>query len=333
LAMCISGAPAVRHQILGEARGQTRLGINGEILRGVAIPLPPITEQSLIMEEVDSHLSVITATANYIAASLKRASRLRQSILKEAFAGRLVPQNPNDKPADILLARICSHTLSIHSPANRPRPERQVIRHREPKEIVMRRGSLTCYIVNRLHPNPSFGRTQLVKALHLTQSHVGVDLELAFERHPMGPLDTRVYKVEGFAEKQGWFSTTNRRRLGVTYHPGPNIDERCRDAIDILAGKRAEMDRLLTHFATMNTDHAELFSTLFAAWNDLLIDGQPTDDAAIVAEVYAWHESKRKFGRDEVLARIAWMRDNGYVPTGAGSRTQALPDMDAGSAE
>jgi len=41
-----------------------------------------------------------------VAADLKRASRLRQSILKRAFAGRLVPQDPSDEPAAKLLERI-----------------------------------------------------------------------------------------------------------------------------------------------------------------------------------------------------------------------------------
>jgi type I restriction enzyme S subunit len=41
-----------------------------------------------------------------VEANLKRAARLRQSILKQAFEGNLVPQDPSDEPASELLARI-----------------------------------------------------------------------------------------------------------------------------------------------------------------------------------------------------------------------------------
>ena len=96
-----------RRHMVGRARttaGQT--GISGSDVRDMPVPLPPLDEQRAIVAEVEQQLSDIDATANYIAASLKRAARLRQSILKEAFAGRLVPQDPNDEPASVLLDRI-----------------------------------------------------------------------------------------------------------------------------------------------------------------------------------------------------------------------------------
>jgi type I restriction enzyme S subunit len=72
----------------------------------IEFPLPPLGEQQAIVAEVEEQLSEIDATENYIAASLKRAGRLRQSILKEAFSGRLVPQDPTNEPAAVLLNRI-----------------------------------------------------------------------------------------------------------------------------------------------------------------------------------------------------------------------------------
>ncbi len=80
--------------------------INLEILADVAIPLPPLYEQQKIVEEVEHRLSVAEGVEATIEANLKRSERLRQSILNQAFSGKLVPQDPNDEPANILLERI-----------------------------------------------------------------------------------------------------------------------------------------------------------------------------------------------------------------------------------
>ena len=58
------------------------------------------------MAEVERRLSVVAVLEAEVEAALARAARLRQSILKCAFEGRLVPQNPDDEPASALLARI-----------------------------------------------------------------------------------------------------------------------------------------------------------------------------------------------------------------------------------
>lgn len=70
------------------------------------VPLPPLVEQQRIVAEVERHLSVIQAAENVVVANLKRAERLRQAILQRAFQGKLVPQDPSDEPASVLLERI-----------------------------------------------------------------------------------------------------------------------------------------------------------------------------------------------------------------------------------
>jgi len=70
------------------------------------VPLPPLAEQHQIVAEVERYLSVIQQAEVAIETSLKRIERARQSILERAFSGRLVPQDPHDEPASVLLERI-----------------------------------------------------------------------------------------------------------------------------------------------------------------------------------------------------------------------------------
>ena len=80
--------------------------LNQTILRQIVFPLPSLDEQVLIIEAIESRLSVCDKLEQFVDENLAKADALRQSILKKAFEGRLVPQDPNDEPAEKLLERI-----------------------------------------------------------------------------------------------------------------------------------------------------------------------------------------------------------------------------------
>jgi type I restriction enzyme S subunit len=87
-------------------KGVGRPRLNLSSVRAIALPLPPLAEQAEIVAEVDRRLSVADAAEVQVEHALQRAARLRQSILKLAFEGQLVPQDPQDEPAEVLLQRV-----------------------------------------------------------------------------------------------------------------------------------------------------------------------------------------------------------------------------------
>jgi type I restriction enzyme S subunit len=94
-----------------EARAATSAGqfnISLKVLSTIMVPLPPITEQEVIAENIENQLSVIDHLESDLEAKMKSAQALRQSILRHAFTGQLVPQDPNDELASELLKRIAA---------------------------------------------------------------------------------------------------------------------------------------------------------------------------------------------------------------------------------
>ena len=115
-------SPSGLQQLLRKGAGVGRPNLNAPNLEMIPIPLPPLAEQRRIVAEVERRLSVVDELEAAVGANLKRAERLRQAILKRAFEGRLVPQDPNDEPASVLLERIRVQRESSHGEAKLVRP-------------------------------------------------------------------------------------------------------------------------------------------------------------------------------------------------------------------
>ena len=109
----------VKDQLEHNSTGTTMNNLNEKIVKAVSVPVIPIPEQQQIVAEIESRLSVCDKLEETIAQSLLQAEALRQSILKQAFAGKLVPQDPSDEPAEKLLARIRAERAAT-TPVKKP---------------------------------------------------------------------------------------------------------------------------------------------------------------------------------------------------------------------
>jgi len=103
----VLSSSALRSQIEFKAKSTSGVNnINSNELKALVLPACSLGEQHQIVQEIESRFSVVEKMEQTIEESLQKAEALRQSILKRAFEGKLVPQNPDDEPASELLARI-----------------------------------------------------------------------------------------------------------------------------------------------------------------------------------------------------------------------------------
>lgn len=86
------------------AVGQKR--VPADYLRDCEIPVPTLAEQEKIVAEIESRFERADALETAVDRALNDAEKLKQAVLKKAFSGELVPQNPDDEPASVLLDRI-----------------------------------------------------------------------------------------------------------------------------------------------------------------------------------------------------------------------------------
>ena len=103
-------------QVKELCKGSTRDFLNQNILKKIKFPLPSISIQTQVVAEVESRLSLCDKLEDIVSENLEKSQALRQSILKKAFEGKLVPQDPNDEPAEILLERIKAEIATVAPP-------------------------------------------------------------------------------------------------------------------------------------------------------------------------------------------------------------------------
>lgn len=95
-----------RKQLQDAAYGQGKPGLNLTNIREVEVAIPSINEQKEIVRRVNALFKLADTLEERYETAKASVDKLPQSILAKAFRGELVPQDPNDEPAEALLERI-----------------------------------------------------------------------------------------------------------------------------------------------------------------------------------------------------------------------------------
>lgn len=267
--------------------------INMRQVRGCPVPFPPLAEQHRILVKVRQLMGLVDQWETQLAASGKTAKELLDAVIHELL-------HPT---ADV-----------IEFPSSG-------------SDRASQRAAIGCYAIEYLTRNPSFGRVMLMKVCYLSETHLGVPLDWRPMRQAAGPWDPWLQDFESLGIRSDWFTVTEKTlkndRSKIEYSPKKALKSKAAEAVAVLGTQKAEFDRLLNLFADKNTEEAEIITTLFAAWNDFLIDGKTVTDDEIIYEVREnWHESKERFTPALLQRWLDWMRRQRLTPQGHGPRTR-----------
>ncbi|AOE81391.1 restriction endonuclease [Pseudomonas lurida] len=263
-----------------------RLGDVSEML----VPLPPLAEQHRIVAKVDQLMILCDQLKT-------RLTQTRQ--LNEQLASTLVEQAliEDGQQASIATDRQAARTL------------------------------LAAEITHQLHNQRTFGQRKLQKVIYLAE-HVArlTSIQGDYLRDAAGPHDRQLMnKVEGEMQKHQWYERIERETVGHAYRPLSQAGQH-RQAYSSawLVAERAAIEQVIELMRDWDTDRCEMTVTLYAAWNDFILEGRPVSDDAIVDEVmHSWNDTKLRFGKTEWLAVLAEMKKHKIlVPTGFGKRTK-----------
>jgi len=103
--------------------------LNLTTLKSFPVPAPPLADQLEAVAEIERQLSIIDATTNVVKSAFIQGKALRRAILERAFSGKLLPQDPNDEPASVLLERVVAERASSNGAKHakaRSQPRRKV---------------------------------------------------------------------------------------------------------------------------------------------------------------------------------------------------------------
>jgi len=287
--------PTVYHLISNGVRiDQWRM--EPEKFLSLPIFLPPLHEQRQIAASVNRILNSLRNVAEAVGRSIDRLREHRAALITAAVTGQI----------DI---RENLSTVAFTSDRDRFR-------------LVV-----GAEIVHQHRSNPKFGRVKLQKELYLAEAHLGIgELRGNYFRQAAGPLDRAlIEETERAVEAAGYYKAKQADGAGstVTYTPLSNAGRHDAELKSLLGPRADALGGLIALLRDFGTEAVEAIATLYAVWNDALIDGQHPDDSKIVNGVLTeWHEEKgKKFNDSNLRHWLDWMKRNGLTPRGQGPRT------------
>jgi hypothetical protein len=191
---------------------------------------------------------------------------------------------------------------------------------------AFKRAVLAAEVVHQLHKDAKFGSVKHEKIVHLCEYHA--DLHDDIDRHAYkkaaGPYDPKARRsVEANFKSHKWFDVKKAQGGRTEYIPM----EKCgghKEYFDrYFVAQRDTIQGIIDLLRPLDSQRCEIIATLYAVWNDYLLDGaSPTDSQIVNSARNNWHANKQAIPEDRWAKALIWMRGKHLVPQGTGEKTR-----------
>lgn len=297
-------SPALRREITGRAQGAnpTMKKISNGAVRTLPVAIPPLDTQRKIVAKLGALELETRRLVSLYKRKLGALETLQRALLHQAFSGELT--QPSKESVEVSfptkLAGITATDLhaGILAMAFRAHEANGSLNH--------------------------FGHVKAEKIAHMVEAHLGIDLGRAPVKDAAGPNDyPRLMRVEHRARKAGFFRF-HKEEGGYRITKLGQFGKLVEQTRLKLGDRSKDVDALLELTLSMSAQQAEIMATVYAAWNNLLLDGRDATDEQIVLEAREnWHAAKLRIPRDRFFAAVEWMRKENIIPRGRGKRVLA----------
>lgn len=295
----------------------TRASLSQDLLRNMPVPLPPMREQQTIANHLENLDARISEISDRTKSGIILLAEKRAALITAAVTGQIdVIAYARHEGARELQGDANPVVVLFGAQRQPNHPDRRTLRVLVAAEVIYRHNA-----------SATFGRIKLQKLMFLAEAHANIN-EIAgcYERYRAGPYDAdMVHEIESGLRQERFYdaqadAATDRKK--VEFQRMERAGEH-RDKLSLALGvKAAALGSLVDLFKDMNTEATEAVATLYAVWNDALIDGQQPDDTFIIKGfLQDWHADKKKFNEADLQIWLGWMRRNDVVPHGDGPRT------------
>jgi hypothetical protein len=157
----------------------------------------------------------------------------------------------------------------------------------------------------------------------MIEARLGIDLERKPVKDAAGPNDFQhLLKVEHRARKANYFDfKRGQNEAAYRVNKLRGFERLIANTRTALGEQCDKVDSLLKWMLPMKVQQAEIVATVFAAWNNLLLDGkQPSDEEIVFESRENWHPNKLKIARDKFFSCVDWLKEQNMVPEGKGKR-------------